>query len=86
MDVSGTLERDDIINFKKDVSKNNKLPYFQINGTNETKKIVISLLWKLEKKIRKKNSFHYLIFTKKHQYLNFIKKNNKEYKYFETVH
>ena len=74
MDVSGTLERDDIINFKKDVSKNNKLPYFQINGTNETKKIVISLLWKLEKKIRKKKFFSLFNFYKKTSIFKFYKK------------
>jgi len=60
----------------------NQLPYFQINNTKETNEIARFLLKKIEKLLREKCSYHYLIFARQDKRLKYIQKLSKKYKYF----
>jgi len=60
----------------------NQLPYFQINNTQETNKIVKFLLKKIKKFLKEKYPYHYLIFAKQDKRLKYIQKLSKKYKYF----
>lgn len=74
----------------------NQLPYFQlnpvrdfslngVNNTKQTNKIARFLLKKVKKILREKYSYHYLIFARQDQRLEYIQKMSKKYKYFLKI-